>query len=52
MDHFQYDSTLQISEDGTELIIKNKKPLINPEYIYEETPDELRNEYDEYKAAK
>ena len=52
MDHFQYDSTLEISEDGTEFIIKNKKPEINPQYIYDETPDELRNEYEEYKAAK
>jgi len=33
---------MQISEDGTELIIKNRKPQINPQYIYDETPDEIR----------
>ena len=34
----QFDGTIQLSEDGQELIIINKKPNTNPEYILEADP--------------
>ena len=33
-----FDSFLQLSEDEQYLIITNKKPVNNPEYIYEADP--------------
>jgi hypothetical protein len=35
---------LQLSEDGKELIITNRKPIENLKYILEADPDHLREE--------
>lgn len=44
MNHFFFDSILTLSEDGQELIILNKKMNTNPRYIYDFTPNQIREQ--------
>ena len=48
--HLQFDALLQVSQDGKELLIYNKKPNDNPEYIPEADPDEVKRQRDLYKV--
>ena len=43
--HLQFETLIQVSEDGLDLEIWNKKPLDNPDYIVEALPDEVRRKY-------
>jgi hypothetical protein len=38
-----YQSELQISEDGSELVIINRVPIENHNYILEADPDQIKN---------
>ena len=42
MNHYQFDCRLEISKDGKQLILHNRKMNTKPTYIYEQTPDDLR----------
>ena len=42
MNYFQFESRITLSEDGCQLLIWNKKYTTDPGYVYEETPEEIR----------
>lgn len=42
--YLQYDSLISVSEDGTELIITNKKPVENPDYILDADPNIIKEQ--------
>ena len=41
MNNLQFDSELTVSEDGSQLIIRNNKLSTNPIYFFDETPEEI-----------
>ena len=41
MNNLQFESELTVSEDGSQLIIRNNKLSTNPIYFYDETPEEI-----------
>ena len=52
MNHFCFDCRLTVSEDGSEIIIHNKKMNTDPKYNAEQTPDELREFYRQRDEAR
>lgn len=40
--HKIFEATIELSPDGTELIITNKKPVSDPEYILEPDPNVVK----------
>jgi len=52
VNHFQFDSKIQISQDGQQIVITNKKPLNNPMYFYEETPEEVNADHALFLEAR
>lgn len=50
MNHYQFEAKIQISEDGKQLLITNRKPRTNPRYMYEKAPAEVEQEREERNA--
>lgn len=50
MNYYQFEAKIQISQDGKQLLITNRKPRTNPRYMYEKVPDELERERAERNA--
>lgn len=47
--HLQFDGTLQLSEDGQSLLIVNKKPNTNPDYMFDPDPHKVKQAQEEWK---
>ena len=47
-----FDAYLQLSEDETKFIVTNKKPVNDPEYIYEADPQLIKKAQEKFKLEQ
>lgn len=47
----QYESLISVSEDGKELIITNKVPRENPDFILEADPTLVKQKQEKFKMS-
>lgn len=44
MNYFQFESSVTLSEEGDQLLIRNKKHNTTPDYVFEKTPSQVQEQ--------